>query len=410
MLGIETPWWPQIRRDCPPALDGKSLEGIPLNHDERAEQTETCLLDLLSDDPIHPVAESVAPRSGFGGGLSGGWDFSHGTDQVALAARAMVSVNSFWVVDALYTIAPRIKRGGPAHTVARPRFDLFARYWALPSLAFYGLGPDAPHLQRIYGFQELITGGDASFPAFDFLQIGGRVELRRPQVEAGELAPTLSGVTVPATFFRYTAIAHIHAPSIPPYLVAATLHYSIFEDVGHGPFTFGQFVARVDVTRPLTRNMRTDSGSSLSIVNRIFCHPAKITACDYGTIAVKGKVTISNTFGRSTIPFYYQPTLGGTDIDGYDTLRGFDDYRFRAPDNWLAQVEYSHALWGPVALLLFYDAGKVALGTPQLNFVQVRQDFGVGATVTTLARMVFRAYIAFGSGESTQTATKLAQF
>jgi hypothetical protein len=410
MLGVETPWWPTIRRDCPPAFSDTSPEGTPLSHAQRTEQLETCALDVLSDDPIHPIAESVAPRSGVAGGLSGGWDFSHGTDQVALAAHGLISVNKFWVVDTKYTIAPRIRRNGPTRTIARPRFDAYARYWSLPSLTYYGLGPTAPHISTPFGFQELITGVDGSFPTFDWLQLGGRVEFRRPQIFASELTPATPGVTVPATFFRYSAVAHLHTPAMPPYSAFATLDYSIFEDVGHGPFTFGQFTTRLTWTRDLDHNIHADSGHGLSLIDRVFCHAAKVTACDYGTITVNGQVAIANTFGHSVIPFYYMPTLGGTDIDGFDTLRGFDDYRFRAPDNWLAQVEYSHVIWGPLGLLLFYDVGKVALDTPQLNFAQVRQDFGVGATVTMLSRMVFRAYIAFGSGESTQTAVKLAQF
>jgi hypothetical protein len=410
MLGIETPWWPEIRRDCPPALSGTSAEGAHLSHTERFDEAETCVIDLLSDDPIHPVLESVAPRSGFGGGVAGGWDFSHGTDQIAFSAHAVGSVNGFWVVDGLYTIAPRIKRGGPTHTVARPRFDFYSRYWDLPSLAYYGLGPSAPHLQRTFGFQELITGGDASFPVFDWLQLGGRVEFRHPQVEAGEVPVATPGVTAPASFVRYGAVAHLHTPASPPYDLMATLDYSAYQDVNGGALSFGQFITRVVWARPLTRAIRTDSGESLSIIDHVFCHQAKVSACDYGTITVTGQATLSNTFGRSAIPFYYQPTLGGTDINGFDTLRGFDDYRFRAPDDWLAQVEYSHPIWGPIALLVFCDVGKVALGTPQLNFADLRQDFGVGATVTVVSRMVLRAYFAFGSGESTSSAVKLAQF
>jgi hypothetical protein len=402
LLGPSTPWWPSIRSDCPPAFSGTSLTGTPLSHEERFDQLETCAIDLLSDDPIHPIAEAVAARGGFGGGLSGGWDFSHNVDQIDFSWRALATVNGFWAVSALYTIAPRIRRGGPSRTIARPRFDIYAKIWDLPSLAFYGLGPGAPHVAIPFGFQELITGADASFPLFDWVQLGGRVEFRRPEYDAPAIAPATPGLAQSAFFVRYSAVAHLHTPLIPPYAAFATLDYSIYQDLGGGPYSFGQFTARVLWTHPFT--------GDLHVLDPLFCHVAKVTSCDYGTLTLKGQVTLSNTFGHSVVPFYYMPTLGGTDLDGFDTLRGFDDYRFRAPDDWLAQVEYGHKLFGPVSLLLFYDAGKVALGSPQLNFAQVRQDFGFGATVAMLARTVLRAYIAFGSGESTQTAVKLAQF
>jgi phospholipase C len=45
---------------------------------------------------------------------------------------------------------------------------------------------------------------------------------------------------------------------------------------------------------------------------------------------------------QNVIPFYMQPTLGGSDIDSVVGLRGFDNYRFRAPDAMFLQAEYDH--------------------------------------------------------------------
>jgi hypothetical protein len=222
--------------------------------------------------------------------------------------------------------------------------------------------------------------------------------------------PTTPGLARVPAFMRYGAIAQVHTPSLPPYAATATLDYSVYEDLGGSGYTFGRFRTILEWTRPLTHAVPADTTASQSVIDHLFCRAAKVTLCDFGTITLRGRLTISNTFAHSVVPFYYQPTLGGTDIDGFDTLRGFDDYRFRAPDDWLAQAEYRHVIWGPFGLLLFYDVGKVALGASQLNFATVRQDFGVGATVTVVSRVVLRAYIAFGSGEGTASAIKLAQF
>jgi hypothetical protein len=60
-------------------------------------------------------------------------------------------------------------------------------------------------------------------------------------------------------------------------------------------------------------------------------------SCLAGTVTVAGRVTVSYTgLGRS-VPFYLQPTLGGADFEGIDTLRGLVDYRLRAPNRLLAQ-------------------------------------------------------------------------
>ena len=53
-------------------------------------------------------------------------------------------------------------------------------------------------------------------------------------------------------------------------------------------------------------------------------------------IAARLFVSTSDTNAGQTMPFYFMPTLGGN-----DTLRGFREYRFRAPHAILAQGEYA---------------------------------------------------------------------
>ena len=61
---------------------------------------------------------------------------------------------------------------------------------------------------------------------------------------------------------------------------------------------------------------------------------------------------------NNVIPFYMLPTLGGQTSTRV-SLRGFENYRFRAPDTMFVQAEYSLPVFDPFALLLFYDAGNV---------------------------------------------------
>jgi len=58
---------------------------------------------------------------------------------------------------------------------------------------------------------------------------------------------------------------------------------------------------------------------------------------------------------NNVIPFYMLPTLGGQDIDSRISLRGYENYRFRAPDAMFVQAEYSLPIYDPLALLLFSD-------------------------------------------------------
>jgi hypothetical protein len=66
-----------------------------------------------------------------------------------------------------------------------------------------------------------------------------------------------------------------------------------------------------------------------------------------GKLVLKELLTASYLGSNRLVPFYYQPTLGGTDIGGVDTLRGLVDYRLRASNRILLQVEFYHNIQGP---------------------------------------------------------------
>jgi hypothetical protein len=120
------------------------------------------------------------------------------------------------------------------------------------------------------------------------------------------------------------------------------------------------------------------------------------------------------------VPFYLQETIGGSDIDNTATLRGFQDYRFRAPDLFSLQVQYERRLLpapprgsprpstfrtvaGALGILAFYDAGEVATTVDRLSLSKVRHSFGFGLTFWSGEKVWFRAYIGLGSGEGSHT-------
>jgi hypothetical protein len=82
----------------------------------------------------------------------------------------------------------------------------------------------------------------------------------------------------------------------------------------------------------------------------------------------------------SVVPFYLDDTIGGSDINGIPTLRGFQDYRFRGP-----------------------DLGQVALQASDLSFGNLRQSYGFGLTFWSGNKVWFRAYVGLGSGEGSHS-------
>jgi hypothetical protein len=109
------------------------------------------------------------------------------------------------------------------------------------------------------------------------------------------------------------------------------------------------------------------------------------------------------TSGNNQMPFYLQPTLGGTDINNVDALRSYRDYRFRAPSLLVFQAEYTHTIWGPIAALGFYDTGRVAEYRSDIGFSQFHHSLGAGFLVQVGGAPVFKFYYAWGGGEGSHT-------
>jgi hypothetical protein len=95
--------------------------------------------------------------------------------------------------------------------------------------------------------------------------------------------------------------------------------------------------------------------------------------CNYGKVDFRSNLAVSNTDTGSTIPFYLQPTVGGSDINSEVSLRGFPNYRFRDRNVLVVQVEYSVPIADPVGLLLFYDAGQVGSTVSNLQSSETRR-------------------------------------
>jgi outer membrane protein assembly factor BamA len=76
--------------------------------------------------------------------------------------------------------------------------------------------------------------------------------------------------------------------------------------------------------------------------------------------------------GQQT-PFFMLPALGGG-----STLRGYSSWRFRDKSSLLLQGEWRIMVNRYLDLAFFYDAGKVAARTSDLDLDHLKDDFGVG--------------------------------
>jgi len=100
-----------------------------------------------------------------------------------------------------------------------------------------------------------------------------------------------------------------------------------------------------------------------------------------GTIGFRFLLSESLASAGSVVPFYFQRTLGGSDINGNPVLSSYQDYRFRGPNLLLLRESFEHSIWGPFGFTFMADQGKVALRRGDIDFQNFKHSFATGFTL-----------------------------
>jgi hypothetical protein len=111
------------------------------------------------------------------------------------------------------------------------------------------------------------------------------------------------------------------------------------------------------------------------------CPSISVSRNRQGTIGFRLFIAESSTSAGSVVPFYFQPTLGGSDIMGNPSLSSYQDYRFRAPNLLLLRESIEHSIWGPFGVTFMADQGKVALTRGDVDFENLKHSFATGFTL-----------------------------
>ena len=117
-----------------------------------------------------------------------------------------------------------------------------------------------------------------------------------------------------------------------------------------------------------------------------------------GTIGFRILTMRSTAFEGDSVPFYFQPTLGGSDLNGQRLLAAYDDYRFRGPNLIALQESVEHSLWGPIGAYLLFEQGKVTQGTDGFDTGDFSNSFAVGLTVRAGGFPLINLSFAWGGG------------
>jgi hypothetical protein len=151
-------------------------------------------------------------------------------------------------------------------------------------------------------------------------------------------------------------------------------------------YSFRRFTADLNHTFPLYRNSgsygpkSTNGPDECGLALGATKCPA-IQRNREGSIGIRLLIAESIASAGSVVPFYFQPTLGGSDINGNPWLPSYNDYRFRAPNALLLRESFEHSIWGPIGFTITADQGKVALMRSDIAFNRLAHSFSSGLTL-----------------------------
>ncbi len=330
------------------ALSLQPLEG------NRAEQIllrveDSGLIGFAGPRGLYPWFGSVLG----GGGVSvgGGYQFTFADDGSANFLAGWSFKNYKLLQSNL--IVPSLAGGH-----IKPRLDV--KWIDAPKVSFYGLGNESSKDSKTsYLYRPARLGGTLSLDITRWLSVGGGGDYLDVQTGPGHLDTSIEQIFTPdkvpglgqrVSYGVARAFVAIDWRTSPSYTRRGGLYrfdWASYMQKGGGPYSFQQFDADLRQFVPLLR--------------------------ENWVLVFRGLVSMTSTNGTDEVPYFMMPYLGSG-----ETLRAFQNRRFRDRNSLLLQAEYR---WTPshfIDMALFTDAGKVAAKRGDLNFDHLHNDYGIG--------------------------------
>jgi hypothetical protein len=351
--------------------------------DERLRHAEDLGRVIFTGEGVHPVVGTIAPGNGLAAGavLNHEWAAVKRPLRFSANAEGRVSINTSWLAGAVLNVV-----GSSASRTNQHIHAVFeARHAQINQVGFFGLGS--------------LSARDET--RFALAATTARVVVERPATHGFSALVQLEGLHAapgPFTGSGAPSIEQRFSDETAPGLAQATTY--VVPGVGIS-WHYPEDETLTGYSTGLTATVRryqeaTGAAYSFTRTDVVWTHQlTPDTAADLGTLSASLRLSASAAQHGDRVPFYLQPTLGGSDINSGAGLRGYRDYRFRAPDTLLAQFEYAHGIRNaPLGLFAFADVGTVGRQLSDLDH-DVKHSFGAGLTFS-LGGVVFgRLYYAW---------------
>ena len=390
-----------------------------------------CAYEIFTDNPLHIAAGSMPAQNGFA--LGGAFVADKNTKDWRLTwdVDAVGSTNGAWRAggymklihtpnEPIRVIIPETPQPGATAEPKRPAkkpainlvhpytvFNLYAQSISLNKLYFFGLGNDSTLAgQSVFGMTQTVVGANAIKPVYEWsavsklrLALLGEVNGRFVSVRGdnGQSSPSIGTLYTNATapglnsqpgfvqlgegfridpvlfkdHFELNYLGNFQQFFAPSSSTNSFLRWTA--DLNHTFYLYGYSKAGVKNTDA--------SGPDECAPNGAKCPEIPHTRNLNGFITARLLVSESINSATSAVPFYFQQTLGGADIDGNMALGSYQDYRFRAPNLLLLQESFEHSVWGPFGFKFMTDQGTVSVTRGDLGFDHLKHSLAAGITL-----------------------------
>lgn len=340
----------------------------------------------------------LAPRNGFyiqygytakpvgsGIGIGGGWRHDLFDRNARLVFEAGQSVRSYRMLRADFSL-PRLLDD-------KLEVGLDASYDYHPQEDFYGLGQSS-------------SVDDRSNYLYKAPSLEGRAMFKpRPWMNAGIRYGWLDVAIRPGKDQRYPSVDDLFSEAEMPGFAAQPSY--LYNDV------FATFDTRDEPGNAraggyygvLWRHYE-DNDSSLYTFDRMDIDLQQFLPIfdKKRVVAVRMRLVATREGEGHEVPFYLQPTLGGS-----NSLRSTGDYRYRDRNAFYSNVEYRWEAFSGLDMALFSDFGTVAPRVKDLRFTSLLGAYGIGFRFNTYKAVFFRIDIAAGGPEGVHLFTKFSQ-
>jgi hypothetical protein len=379
----------------------------------------SCAITLVTANPLHVSFGNIAPKNGmaFGMALVGhhtpneSWRVTWSADAVRArggAWRAGVYAN--FIQSTVVAPTPSLDEDDeddadkPTEDTY-PVYSVYAQTTSLTALPFFGLGQASrDENESAWAMRQTVLGGTVVFP----LRRSGWLGLALTGGVAGRFINIADGTNADVP-----GMSEMFSPADVPGLGDHRNYLQVSGGVRVNPtrwthvrpsyhVALDQFVSGTDrrfrrwtmdlahefpfyrTVRPIPRSGNTPNDCSNSISDHACPSPSRNR---YGALSFR--LLAIGSVGKNTgaVPFYFQPSIGGADIDNVKLLMGFKDYRFRDKNVFATQVVAEHSLIDiplprgvslPLGGIVMVEQGKVV---EHWRMGGSRRSYAAGVTI-----------------------------